>query len=281
MSVSLPRRVARAVRRRLFQRPVRPLAPIVFTGDYASWDEAKAASDGYESSVILDRTTAALLKVKRGDAVYERDSVVMDQPEYPFPVIAALLRAASINGGRLTVLDFGGSLGSTYFQCRKLLAGVARVEWLVVEQPGHVARGRQLFEDNGLRFFLSPEECLQRYRPNALLLSGVLQCLPDPHGTLRSLMALRVPHLIIDRTAFYRGNRDRLTVQAVPEWIYPASYPSWFLSESKLTSAIADAGYRLVVDFKGTDDLSPLDAPGSGYYKGFVFDLRTPGAQAA
>ena len=73
MSVSLPRRVARAVRRRLFQRPARPLAPIVFTGDYASWDEAKAASDGYESSVILDRTTAALLKVKRGDAVYERD----------------------------------------------------------------------------------------------------------------------------------------------------------------------------------------------------------------
>jgi hypothetical protein len=69
-------------------------------------------------------------------------------------------------------------------------------------------------------------------------------------------------------------------VQAVPEWIYPASYPSWFLSESKLTSAIADAGYRLVVDFKGTDDLSPQDAPGSGYYKGFVYDLRTPGAQA-
>jgi putative methyltransferase (TIGR04325 family) len=281
MSAPLPRRVARAVRRRLFQRPAAPLAPIEFTGDYASWADAKGASDGYEASVILDRTTAALLKVKRGEAVYERDSVVMDQPEYPFPVIAALLRAAVAEAGRLSVLDFGGSLGSTYFQCRRLLTVVPRLEWLVVEQPGHVARGRELFEDDGLRFFVSADECLQRHRPNVLLLSGVLQCLPDPYGMLRSLLALNIPHLILDRTAFYRRDRDRLTVQAVPEWIYPASYPAWFLSESKLTAMIAGADYNLVTDFKGTDDLSPKDEPGSGYYKGFIFDRRTPGAVVA
>jgi len=280
MTPSLPRRLARAVRRRL-QRPPVPLAPIEFTGDYTSWDDAKRDSDGYESSVILDRTTAALLKVKRGDAVYERDSVVLDRPEYPFPVISGLLRAAAADGGRLSVIDFGGSLGSTYFQCKRLLAGLQRVEWLVVEQAGHVARGRQLFEDNGLRFFVSAEECVQRHRPNALLLSGVLQCLPDPYGTLRSLLALNIPHLIIDRTAFYRANRDRLTVQAVPEWIYPASYPSWFLSESKLTGTIAEAGYQLVVDFKATDDLSPKDEPGSGYYKGFISERRKGAAPVA
>ena len=281
MSVSLPRRVARAVRRRLLDRPAQPLPPIEFTGDYASWDEAKSASDGYESAVILDRTTAALLKVKRGDAVYERDSVVLDQPEYPFPVIAALLRAAVVQGGRLSVLDFGGSLGSTYFQCRRFLIKAASVEWLVVEQAGHVARGRQLFEDNGLRFFESAGECVQKHRPNVLLLSGVLQCLPDPHAMLRSLLALQLPHLVIDRTAFLRGDRERLTVQAVPEWIYPASYPSWFLSESRLTQAITDAGYQLVADFKGTDNLSPKDAPGSGYYKGFIFDLKQAGRRVA
>ena len=277
MSASLPRRMARAVRRRLFVRPAAALAPIEFTGDYASWAEAKRASDGYESSVILERTASALLKVKRGEAVYERDSVIMDQPEYPFPVIAALLRAAVADGGTLSVLDFGGSLGSTYFQCRRLLGSVRRIEWHVVEQAGHVARGRELFEGDGLHFFETAGECVQRHRPNVLLLSGVLQCLPDPYGMLSDLLALRIPHLILDRTAFLRGDRDRLTVQAVPEWIYPASYPSWFLSESKLTRAITGGGYHLVSDFKGTDDLSPKDAPGSGYYKGFIFDLKNPG----
>jgi putative methyltransferase (TIGR04325 family) len=278
MTASLPRRMARAVRRRLFPRPAPALAPVEFTGDYASWADARRASDGYESSVILERTTSALLKVKRGEAVYERDSVIIDPPEYPFPVVAALLRAAAHGGGKLSVLDFGGSLGSTYFQCRRLLGSVPAIEWLVVEQPGHVARGRELFEDDRLRFFENAEECVQRHQPNVLLLSGVLQCLPDPYGILRGLLTLGIPHLVLDRTAFLRGDRDRLTVQAVPEWIYPASYPSWFLSESKLTTTITGAGYHLVADFRGTDELSPKDAPGSGYYKGFIFDRACPGA---
>jgi putative methyltransferase (TIGR04325 family) len=279
---SLPRRIARAVRRRLSRsRSAPPPAPIEFTGDYASWAEAKRDSDGYESPVILERTTSALLKVKRGEAVYERDSVILDHPEYPFPVVAALLRAAVEGHGRLSVLDFGGSLGSTYFQCRRLLGSVPDIEWLVVEQPGHVARGRELFEGDGLRFFETADACVARHRPNVLLLSGVLQCLPNPYDALRALLKHGIPHLIIDRTAFFTSDRDRLTVQTVPEWIYPASYPAWFLSETKLTQAITGAGYGLVADFKGTDDLSPKDAPGSGYYKGFIFDKRDPGAPLA
>jgi putative methyltransferase (TIGR04325 family) len=280
MTTLLARRIARAVRRRLSPPPTPP-TPIEFTGDYASWADAKAASDGYQSPVILERTTSALLKVKRGEALYERDSVILDHPEYPFPVVAALLRAAVRMQGRLSVLDFGGSLGSTYFQCRRLLAGVPAVEWLVVEQPGHVARGRELFEDDGLRFFETADECVARHLPNVLLLSGVLQCLPNPHDVLRGLLQHGIPHLILDRTALIRTDRDRLTVQSVPEWIYPATYPAWFLSETKLIEAITGAGYALVADFKGTDDLSPKDAPGSGYYKGFIFDKRAPGTSPA
>ena len=280
MTRFLPRRIAGAVRRRWSQSRTAPLA-IDFTGDYASWVDAKRDSDGYESPVILERTTSALLKVQRGEAVYERDSVILDHPEYPFPVVAALLRAAADGHGRLSVLDFGGSLGSTYFQCRRLLGRVPSLEWLVVEQPRHVARGRELFEGGALRFFETADECMAQYRPNVLLLSGVLQCLPAPYDVLRTLLRYGIPHLVLDRTAFLRSDRDRLTVQAVPEWIYPASYPAWFLSETKLTQAITGAGYELVADFKGTDDLSPKDAPGSGYDKGFIFDKRDAGARPA
>lgn len=269
MTTLLARRIVRAVRRRLSRKAS---VLIEFTGDYASWAEAKGNADGYESPVILERTTAALLKVKRGEAVYERDSVILAHPEYPFPVVAALLRAAAAGNGRLSVLDFGGSLGSTYYQCRRLLSSVPNIEWLVVEQAGHVARGRELFEEDALRFFETADECVARHRPNVLLLSGVLQCLSDPYDVLRTLLKHGIPHLVIDRTAFFRSDRDRLTVQTVPEWIYPASYPSWFLSEPKLMQAITGAGYELVADFKGSDDLSPKDAPGSGYYKGFIFD---------
>ena len=51
---------------------------IEFVGNYSSWAEARANSTGYDSEVILNKTKDALLKVKRGEAAYERDSVTFD-----------------------------------------------------------------------------------------------------------------------------------------------------------------------------------------------------------
>jgi putative methyltransferase (TIGR04325 family) len=274
MPEALPiKEFARKVRGYL-NRPVAQASPYVtFTGDYASWADAVANCTGYSAPVILERTRASLLKVKRGEAVYERDSVIFDKPQYSFPVLTGLLRAALISGGRLSVADFGGSLGSSYFQFRKFLPLSMSLEWCVIEQPAHVRCGREHFEDEELRFFETMEGCLARHRPNVLLLSGVLQCLPDPFAALTGLLAHRVPHVIIDRQAFLVSNRDRLTVETVPEWIYPASYPAWFLSETRFVGAMTDAGYSLVTDFAGADDVSPSGE--RAYFKGFIYDHGT------
>jgi hypothetical protein len=44
------------------------------SGNYQTWAEALAASTGYENEAILEKTRAALLKIKNSEAVYERDS---------------------------------------------------------------------------------------------------------------------------------------------------------------------------------------------------------------
>jgi putative methyltransferase (TIGR04325 family) len=243
---------------------------VTFAGDYASWDEAIANCTGYAAPVILERTRDALLKVKRGEAVFERDSVVFDKPEYSFPALAGLLRAALGAGGRLSVADFGGSLGSSYFQFRPFLTGATTLEWSVIEQAGHVRCGREHFEDGPLRFFEAIDDCVAERRPNVLLLSGVIQCLRDPYGALAGLLAQRIPHVVIDRQAFLTADRDRLTVETVPPWIYPASYPAWFLSESRFREAMASAGYTLVADFAGADRVAL--AGESSYFKGFIYD---------
>jgi putative methyltransferase (TIGR04325 family) len=269
----LSRQVARYLRRRL---PVSSpdSQGIDFKGDYTSWSEAERHSTGYAAAVILERTREALLRIKRGEAVYERDSVLFDRPEYAFPVLTGLLRAALMRGGRLCVVDFGGSLGSSYFQHRRFLSSAAGLEWCVIEQPSHVACGREHFEDGQLRFYETVEECLAHHRPDVLLLSGVLQYLPDPYAALERLLAHSLRHVIIDRTAFLEADRDRLTVQTVPEWIYPASYPAWFLSETRLTQTMTAARYGLVADFPGSDDVSPEGEP--AYFKGFIYEHKDP-----
>jgi putative methyltransferase (TIGR04325 family) len=241
---------------------------ITFTGDYPSWAAALRDSRGYDAPVILERTCASLLKVKNGEAVFERDSVIFDRPEYRFPVIAGLLRAVVGSGGRLCVADFGGSLGSLYFQCRPWLPRLNSLEWLVIEQPGHVACGRRHFEDRELRFFETMEACLQQHHPNVLLLSSVLQYLPDPHTALQRLLHHGLDHLIIDRTAFLKADQDRLTVQKVPDSIYPASYPAWFLARTKIMSIIFSAGYELFATFPGSDHAT---LPGTkAVFEGFI-----------
>src|SRR5712691_6915719 len=91
---------------------------IIFSGTYESWEAALRDSTGYDAPAIVEKTREALLKVKNGSAAFERDSVLFEKPDYPFPIIAATLKQALASDGRLSVLDFGGSLGSSYFQCR-------------------------------------------------------------------------------------------------------------------------------------------------------------------
>jgi putative methyltransferase (TIGR04325 family) len=246
---------------------------IRFEGDYRTWEEALKDSSGYDSELILKKTCEALLKVKNGQALYERDSVLFDEVQHSFPLLAGLLRAAVENAGDLSILDFGGSLGSSYFQCRSFLSVVRKIEWLVIEQPEHVRCGRKYFEDGILKFYESIGECMSKHRPTLALLSSVLQYLPGPYETLDQLLALRIRYFIIDRTGFLLSERDRLTVQFVPENIYEASYPAWFLNERKLVSQISRAGYVLLADFEALDEHSP--AGEEARYKGFIFRLKS------
>ena len=248
---------------------------VSFSGNYDSWEGALHDSTGYDAPVIVEKTRAALLKVKSGAAAFERDSVLFDKPDYPFPIIAAMLSQALRSDGRLSVLDFGGSLGSSYFQCRSFFGALKLLRWHIVEQPAHVACGRCDFESKELRFHETVAEFLKAEpEPNVLLLSSVLPYLKAPHTELEKLLSLNIPTVIIDRTAFLHGDKDRLTVERVPAAIYQASYPFWFLSETKFQQAIAKQ-YRIVATFTPVD--APLITRAEGYFKGFILERAQGG----
>lgn len=238
------------------QRNRSPLAG--FSGDYRMWGDALAASSGYETGTILEKTRNALLRVKDGGAVFERDSVLFDEIEYSWPLLAGLLWVAARSGGELNVLDFGGSLGSTYFQTRSILSDLASLRWNVVEQQAHVAVGRKDFENDTLRFYESVTEVIADSKPNVILLSSVLQYIERPHDLLNELLSLDIESAIIDRTPFWEGSADRLCVQTVPPAIYAASYPSWIFSRGLFESHFRD-GWEVLARFDNSDSMpSPV-----------------------
>jgi len=250
--------VPRSWRRRLRRLGAQP----VYTGRYSSWAEAAAASRGYADEGIFEKTLAAARAVRDGRAAWERDTVLFASPAANAPLLAALRLAAAAHGQRLNVADFGGSLGSTWWQHRPWLADLAEVRWSVVEQARWVDTGRREFTAGPLRFYGTLAECCEVEHPKVLLLSSVLPYLESPHELLAAARAGGFTHLIIDRTGFVARGPDRLTVQHVPPEIYEASYPCWFFDRSALLQPFA-RDWRIVTEWT-TDDEVDIDADHRG-----------------
>jgi putative methyltransferase (TIGR04325 family) len=216
-----------------------------FWGRYDTFEQAQKASAGYDEAHILEKALAATMAVAQGSAKAERDTVLFDKPLYTFPLFATLLKWALALGRPIRVCDFGGALGSTYFQFADFLGKhPLPVEWVIVEQPHFVACGQQYFENEHLSFKTSIEAM-----PfvDVLILSSVLQYLPMPYQMLENLMKKAPEVICIDRTPFWLKAGDRITIQKVPPNIYEASYPCWLLDRARIHNLL-DAQYTRVFE---------------------------------
>ena len=236
-------------------------------GNYQNWVEAENCSIGYDSDVILEKCSTALLAVKNKEFKYERDSVLFDSIQYSRGLLIGLLKVALVEG-RLSVLDFGGSLGSSYFQNREFLE-IEDIEWSIVEQTNFVKRGKSMFEDNCLKFYTTIEECLPFRTPNILLLSSVLQYMDEPQQIIRTICELNFEYIVIDRTALIEDHPNIITVQNTPTEIYEATYPCWFFNENWLLNSFPN--YSVHLDWNSEFELRELFINGDQkvYWKGF------------
>ncbi|WP_213999874.1 methyltransferase, TIGR04325 family [Arsukibacterium sp.] len=219
-----------------------------FDDSGGTWEAAQAQSSGYDSREILSRVTTSTQAVLRAEAAFERDGVAFTAPQYRWPVLAGLLEVAA-RDGELKVLDFGGSLGSLYWQHRKFFSGF-KVSWGVVEQPEFVAVGKGL-DQSTIEFFCSVTEYLESVTPNVVLLSSVLQYLPNPEQTLRELLATPADTVILDRTPISTATSNVPCLQVVPQHIYAGSYPAWIFSNTWLRNQFA--GWEIVAEFDGIE----------------------------
>ena len=90
-------------------------------GEFSSWQEAEDTlqRDGlqdYAADNILQTVWRAVQTAREGKAEFERDGVRFYEKDYNYPLLAALFYSLASMGKSANILDFGGSLGSTYYQ---------------------------------------------------------------------------------------------------------------------------------------------------------------------
>ena len=256
------------------------------SGDFVSWPEAeeyvaREYGRGYAANNILEQVLAAIQEVRSGRAVFERDGCLFYEQEYNYPFLAALFYSLndclSTRGGHADILDFGGSLGSTYFQNRKLLVPFSG-RWHIVEQPHFVQTGRANVPE------ITFHESVEAYMENGestdvLLLSGVLQYFDPPYVYLERIMRGRFKYILVDRGFFNEKdlNNDRLTIQTVPPSIYRGAYPAWLLSLDKVRREIEQAGYKEIMQWESIDRMLVKEADGECWTlpsRGFLMERQ-------
>ena len=241
----LPYGIVRAIRRR----------NLGIVGHYRTWEEALRATGPYrpEMAVLIE----SVRKYRDGEPSflnrYDPSSRVIW-----YPLLAGLLTASARCEGRLSVLDFGGSLGQTWFGLAFALRYLPHAAtWCVVDQHECVDAGARSFQSERLRFYGTVAEAASKHKLNTVVCSGTVQCLDRPYDTLDMLARLRLPNVILDRTVISKDDTERIMRQHTPADMGGDVHPLRAVRRSKVDAVLADHGYELHDDYSYRD--YPMD----------------------
>ena len=240
-----------------------------WSGDYSSWDEASLECFGYDELNIVTQVKDTLLMVKDDQNRYERDGcVIYGEPEYAFELLK-WIKESSVDGV-INLIDFGGSLGTTYHQLKKYLSEYTII-WNVVEQDGFVSVGREFIEDDVIKFYNTIDECLTHTTPNCFISSSALPYIENYSDILNEVYSHSFDWVLLDRISVVSGHNNVLSIQVVPPEVYKAIYPCWFFSESTLIDNVVSSGYEYLVGFDALGGRNFAPKIPTSAYRGFIF----------
>jgi putative methyltransferase (TIGR04325 family) len=230
----------RKIRSKVILRERLPFSNGGFKYGFDTFDSAKKwisslGFAGYEEENFIQKLYTSASLVRDGKATYERDTVIFPRIQYAWELLASLL-IVSKGKRRVKIIDFGGGLGTTFWQNSSMLnlAGV-ETSWIIIEQKRLVEIGKSEFESDFLKFVPSLADVVSD-EIDAVLFGGSLCYLENPYDILNQTFLLGPHFIIFDRTPFRNISEDTIAVQFVPKSIYKAAYPIRIFSIAKFNN---------------------------------------------
>ena len=208
----------------------------VWEGVYDSFSQAPRTNNGFHGQTYLERARASLekdLAELRGGFVPESAIV----HHYLLPgVVAALARPEKT----LSILDFGGGMGSNFLTLRAVLGPNQHVRYMVVELENVCEAARGLLADFDE---ISFETALPDAGSFDLVHSGsALQYIEDWRGLLTRLAGYGASSLL-----FSDAMVGTIKTYVSTQLYYGAAIPTWFWSIDEFIDAVERHGYKLAL----------------------------------
>jgi putative methyltransferase (TIGR04325 family) len=208
-------------------------------GIYAHRRDVPSDNASYDDEIEVrkhyDWTRAALDLVHAGK-----------QPILWHDTLAVVAAIISSRNNAVSVLDFGGAVGSGYVQLLGSLPKNAAIQYHVVDLPKMCAAGHQLFAGDPRITF---HTCLPSLDDalDIVYASSVLQYVDDYGGLLRQLGSAQATFILLGQLA--AGDIPTFATKQMNLVEKILAY--WFLNRDEVGDSLAEAGYELVYDGLG------------------------------
>lgn len=197
----------------------------LFCGVYHSYDDA-------EADIVEGR--AAGWNNEETASIWLDNIAPMREATYPLLMwLSILLRE------KMTLVDYGGSIGLTFYGFQRYFRLPAAARWVVAEVPTIAAQGRKVAgeQDVPLEFVTEP----QRAPPADILLSaGAIQYMKDIIPGLLDRFVARPRHVLLNKVPLTDGP-SFWTLQNFGSAVSPYQV----YNEAEFFQYFAEAGYRL------------------------------------
>jgi putative methyltransferase (TIGR04325 family) len=228
----------------------------VITQFFPSFEAALAACGaGYNDPQIAD-----VIAYKTSIPVDLRQIL----PEQAINVLVSVgVAAACAGNGPLHVLDFGGGCGVHYFTCAQRFRMPLR--WAIVETAPMAEKGEELAQGR-FELFTEVAAAADRLgRIDLVLASSAIPYVPDPLGTLKTLVARRPRHFALARFPVWGAPR---TIGLQSSWLSDNGI-------GPMPPSVSDREVRYPLTLTNFDDvmrtfgdyelISAMDSPSSRY----------------
>jgi putative methyltransferase (TIGR04325 family) len=251
----------------IYERIKARRSPIKYEYGFKNWSDAKAASIGYSEDSILQKISSQTVLMVESNSGWVRDGFYFNQVQINYEILS-FVALHSAKGQPLRVIDFGGGLGTSYFQNRNILEKFGiKVCWNIIEQPNFVAEGKLVLGSvPNLHFF----ETLTDASVTSLdlvLFSSVLEYLEDSYQFLEEIMRLEMKPLgiLIDRSPIDLIDNEKYLVQNVEQSIHQAKLPLRILGQDRIV-AILSSDYELLSDWVSSTQPDPKSSARGLYF---------------
>jgi putative methyltransferase (TIGR04325 family) len=215
----------------------------------SSWDFALNNSLNYNQDKLVNNIFLATQNVLNKKYSYESDGVNFNNLKIDHNFLESLKKC--IKTDNTILLDFGGSLGTTFFKYHNLISINKSIEWFIVEQEKIFEKSKILNFPKNLKFFKNIDEI--QVKPDIILLGSVLQYIEHYKKLLKNLISLKPNYIFIERTIFSINNLESIYIQENYFNFKKTSYPVRAISLKLLKEFMLKANYIVVNKYENND----------------------------